>query len=370
MKKIFQVGEETIFYDPGPEMLKFFKDLDPLYEVQSLQPGADFIPKFQHLRKIQVEINESVFELSERKLFSLVKDQAPPITKIEEGFSHSALDLLYVLSLKNINHCRLCGWQCDVDRYSETGKCGIGTNAYHNLPFIHIAEESAINPAIVTNFGGCALRCMYCVEYGNWNANSLPPSDPVNFWKHVHDLLNQGIPINTLEFTNPTESLPGLLAILNRAPDDFRRPVVLNTHLYSSEPFYEMANLIADVWLLDLRYGNDKCAKNLSGVDHYMKYAISGFEAVVNQNAKVIVRILVLPGHVSCCHKPTIEFLSRYKDKIWVSILDQYVPESEAHVDQNLKKRPTKEEIFHVKKLVEKYGLPNIELDSMDFWKT
>lgn len=142
---------------------------------------------------------------------------------------------------------------------------------------------------------------------------SLPPSDPEIFWIHVNDLMNQGIPVNTLEFTNPTESIPGIMAILNKAPAYFGRPVVLNTHLYGSESFYKLANFIADVWLLDLRHGNDECAKELSGVDHYVKYAMSGLETVVKQDANVIVRILVLPGHVSCCHKPAIELLAQYR---------------------------------------------------------
>lgn len=135
-----------------------------------------------------------------------------------------------------------------------------------------------------------------------------------------HDLMNQKIPVNTLEFTNPTESLSGLLSILNKAPYDFRQPVVLNTHLHGNELFYEMADLIADVWLLDFRYSYDKCANDWSGVDDYMKYSVSGLEFLINNGARVIVLILVVPGHVSCCHKPFIELLSSYKDKFWVSI--------------------------------------------------
>ena len=37
---------------------------------------------------------------------------------------------------------------------------------------------------------------------------------------------------------------------------------------------------------------------------------------MIGQKAKIIVRILVLPGHVECCHKKCIDWLSQYKDQL------------------------------------------------------
>jgi putative pyruvate formate lyase activating enzyme len=165
-----------------------------------------------------------------------------------------------------------------------------------------------------------------------------------------------------------TEFLPGLMGILAAAPADLRLPVVLNCHLYGTKLFYELASWITDVWLVDLRYGNDSCASALSGVENYMKYARVGLDAMAENDAKVIVRILVLPGHVSCCHEPAVEILSEHRDRIWVSILDQYVPEHEAHLDEDLKRRPTKEEISEVEALVERHALRNIASNCRDFW--
>ena len=178
-----------------------------------------------------------------------------------------------------------------------------------------------------------------------------------------------GTPVNTLEFANPTESLPAMIGLLSQAPYDLNLPVVMDCHLYGSKTFYDLAGGITDVWLPDLRYRNDECAKALSGVDNYMKHAKLGLDAMVEQGARVIVRILVLPGHVSCCHGPAIELLSEFKGRIWVSVLDQYVPEHEAHLDPNLKRRPTKEEIKAVSSLVERRGLRNVLTDSNDFWR-
>jgi uncharacterized Fe-S radical SAM superfamily protein PflX len=58
---------------------------------------------------------------------------------------------------------------------------------------------------------------------------------------------------------------------------------------------------------------------------------------------------LVLPGHVECCHNPALELLLAYKDKLLLSVLDQYVPEHEAYLDSKLAKRPTQDEINNLR---------------------
>jgi putative pyruvate formate lyase activating enzyme len=127
--------------------------------------------------------------------------------------------------------------------------------------------------------------------------------------------------------------------------------------------------MVSDVWLLDLRYGNDECAKALSGVENYMKCAKDGLEFIIDRSSRLILRILVLPGHVDCCHKPALELLSQYKDIIFVSILDQYIPEHEAHLNQNLKRRPSKKELFSVDAIAKKNDLRYASIECDDFWK-
>ena len=57
------------------------------------------------------------------------------------------------------------------------------------------------------------------------------------------------------------------------------------------------------------------------------------------------------------------------RDRISISILDQYVPEHEAYLHPNLNRRPAREEIEEVKSLVGKYGLKNISDAERDFWE-
>jgi len=367
MKAIYQIGDEVIFHDPNAEMARIFAEMDPTYKVRSVQPGRGFVPKFQQLRKEMIQTYTPLIEMDSKELEEVFSRKGGSVMNIMKGEVVSKFNVLHALSLSSLSECRLCGWDCGVNRYKGRSlRCGLGKESFSNAPFDHISEEYSLNPAIVTNFRGCALNCIYCIDYESLSVKDCAPSDPGKFWDQVLKLQRQDFPVTALEFTNPTESFPGLMEILGQAPDHFNLPVVLNCHLYGSRSFYDMANHVTDVWLPDLRYGNDKCAKKLSGIDDYMKYARIGLNAM--RGSRIIVRILVLPGHVDCCHGPALELLSKYRDDCWVSILDQYIPEHQAYLDPSLNRRPTKEEISEVESLVDRYGLRNIAKGCDDFW--
>lgn len=342
MNEIFLVEDQLVVLDPGPEMIPFMSTMSPGFRVESVQPGPWFTPKFRGLDKEEVVLERPLFELDLEGLREAFFKKGPPLAKLDGEHKYSRLKLLHALSLNELSHCRLCGWECGINRFSgEKDKCGLDSQVFASDPFIHVAEESVINPALVTNLAGCALCCLYCIASKTWKPENFNPLDTKTFWERIKDLMTEQIPINTIEFTNPTESLPGVIGLFASAPSDFNLPVVINCHLYNSERFYEIAAPVTDIWLPDLRYGNDACAKTLSKVDHYMEKARLGLEAMRKSGAKIVARILVLPGHVSCCHEPALELLSEYKECLWVSILDQYIPEHEAHLDPDLSRRPT-----------------------------
>lgn len=363
MKSIHIVNGETIFHDPTPDLISLFKKFDSGFQVRSIQPGRSFTPKFQCLRDKTIVLENPPFEYSSEELMAALEGKDIP----KKGNRYSALDILYVLSLKTLNSCSLCGWHCGVNRFNrEKGKCGLSSSVYCAYTFIHIAEETVINPSMVTNLGGCAMRCLYCIDHQMWDTSKLAPLDTKKFWEDAEQLGWSNI--NTIEFTNPTESLYGIIHVLLNASDDFRLPLVMNCHLYGSQDFYRLADPITDVWLPDLRYGNDACAKALSGVDHYMETAKAGLDAICKEGNRAIVRILVLPGHNQCCHEPAIKLLSKYKKNMWVSILDQYVPEHKAVLDPTMSRRPTSAEIEGVNDLARKYGLRDILECGAEFW--
>jgi len=357
MNRVYKIGDEIIVHDPTPEMIPFLYGLDPEFKVLSIPPGKDFEPKFQQLKNQRVSFSQNLFEMETEGLRDILYGKKELKSGSSIAHSYTMLDVLHAWSLNSISICQLCGWNCKVNRFREKGKCGLAVNAYYSNPFVHIAEEPIINPAIVVNLGGCSMRCCYCIDSYLWNVSDLEKMEPESFWNKIDMFDKRYKPINTLQFANPTESISGIIHVLREAPDNFKKPIVFNAHLYGSAAFYEIATRIADVWLVDLRYGNDICAKNLSGIDKYMDAALAGLEILAESGTKVIVRILVLPGHVACCHSPAIEIFSKYKSAFDLAILNQYIPENENKLSAGLKRRPTGDELQAVKSLANKEGI-------------
>ena len=364
MNKIYYTSDgRLVFHDPGPEMIPLLSAMDPNFKIDSIQPQPGFLPKFQKAKKETVTLRKPLFDITHEDL------DIPDPPGLDEATSHLTFDALCALALSEISQCRLCGRVCGTNRFLETGACGLRAQTHNAPPFIHTAEEPQINPSAVVNFAGCSLRCLYCIDAAMWDSESLPKTDPRVFWDQMKKLMKTDIPLNSLEFTNPTESIHGILTILKEAPASFRLPVVLNSHLFGTDVFYRIAKYIADVWLIDLRYGCNACGENLSQVEDYMRFAELGLKAICSTDARIIVRILVLPGHVQCCHKPALELLADYKDHVWISILEQFVPEHEAYKDDRLNRRPSSQEIMQVRNLAVQYGLRDIEAARDIFWK-
>ena len=108
-------------------------------------------------------------------------------------------------------------------------------------------------------------------------------------------------------------------------------------------------NGAVDVWLPDFTFGNDNCAKRLSGVDRYWETATEAISLMSRTGGQTIVRMLILPDHFDCCHKRVLDYLARYRDVIRVSIMDQYLPLHQAFRHKDINRLPSDEEISAVK---------------------
>jgi uncharacterized Fe-S radical SAM superfamily protein PflX len=65
-----------------------------------------------------------------------------------------------------------------------------------------------------------------------------------------------------------------------------------------------------------MRYGNKGCAKEVGSVHGHMKVASGGLGVVAKEDAKMIVRIPVFPGHEECCHENALEMLPKYQKRM------------------------------------------------------
>lgn len=110
------------------------------------------------------------------------------------------------------------------------------------------------------------------------------------------------------------------------------------------------------MYLPDLKYKDDTLAKNYSNIKDYFKVATRNIEEMYNQVGKpifnqegimikgIIVRVLLLPGHLNDA-KEIIKYLyDKYTNNIYISIMNQYTPVEKIDKYINLNRKVTNEE--------------------------
>lgn len=121
----------------------------------------------------------------------------------------------------------------------------------------------------------------------------------------------------------PTIHLPSALELAARLPDD--ATLVWKTNAHGTHEARELLQGVFDVWVADLKFGNDACAERLARV--------RGYQEIVRENllwarkhTRLIVRHLLMPGHLECCWRPVAEWLSTELPAVEVSLREGFWP--------------------------------------------
>jgi putative pyruvate formate lyase activating enzyme len=85
-----------------------------------------------------------------------------------------------------------------------------------------------------------------------------------------------------------------------------------------------------DVYLGDLRYGNDECAKKYSDVPDYWNVVTRNFLKAYT-GGEILLRQLVLPGHLDCCTAPIVKWVKENIPKVRFNLMFQYRPTYRAY---------------------------------------
>lgn len=349
--------------DPAMEDLPLLQAIDPDYRIITAPLKGFVAPRFQSLRMWYTPLlKENICEVSldilrkvhEQEMYDIKKCNYNS-SKILSGKNATLMDVKIELARRELMDCKLCVRRCGADRLNGgKGFCGLGADAYVADTFIHIAEEPPINPSLLIELHGCALRCRFCQKPELHNIST-------------HKILNKNLwgglsfdKARSLSFIggNPDESIYAILRFLNTAPDRFCLPVVWNCHGYADKAVYQILEGVVDTYIPDLKYGNDECAAKWSSVRNYVETAHNGINEMIVQGVPVFVRILILPGHGRCCHVHVIRWLEKHKDKMTLNLMEQYFPENGMEkVLGAMADRPKAWEIKMLRKEARKAGL-------------
>src|SRR4029434_4399199 len=155
----------------------------------------------------------------------------------------------------------------------------------------------------------------------------------------------------------PTIHLPALLELIGELPSAAR--LVLKTNAcFSAEARPFLAGL-ADVWLPDFKFGNDACAARLARVEEYW-YTVTGNLVWMSGSCaggELLVRHLLMPGHVECCWVPVANWLAEHLASTKVSLRSGFWPAWHAGRHPELGRLVSPTEWTRARRVAEELGL-------------
>ena len=255
--------------------------------------------------------------------------------------------------------CRLCPRECDVNRLKgKKGFCGVGAKVMVARAALHMWEEPCISGKEGSGavfFSGCSLGCGFCQN----RRISRGQSGKQITIEHLVDIfLNlQEQKANNINLVTAGQFLPQVAEALKRAKArGLHIPVVYNSSGYEKTEMLNMLDGLVDIYLPDFKYMDPELAGKYSHAKDYPQVAKLALEEMVRQTGMpefdsrgmmkrgVIVRHLLLPGHVKNS-KNVLKYLYKtYGDKIYISMMNQYTPRPAMKDDPQLSRKVTDRE--------------------------
>lgn len=261
----------------------------------------------------------------------------------DEAASPSLLDVKIELARRALMDCRLCPRACGVNRLAgEVGYCGLGPEALVGAQMLHLGEVEELAPAWSVFLSGCTMRCLYCRK-PDLIVPPLPgePLRPEAFARAVREAGRDGARTIKLLGGTPEPSIHAILRGLRAL--DTPLPVAWESTMFIGRQCLRIMRGCVDLVVANMRYGNDRCARELSGVDAYVAPAMAALREV-GRWTDVTLRHLVLPGHVDCCTAPLAGMLEEALPEVELVLLMQYVPFWRAGERPELSRRLSDEE--------------------------
>ncbi len=252
--------------------------------------------------------------------------------------------------------CLLCEHRCAVDRQNgERGHCKAGPQARLFRHRVEYGEEPELVPSHLFYLAGCDLRCAFCIA----EENAFDPRrgrvlSGSLLWSAIQ--WGRKLGARNLQWVGgePTIHIPAVLEAMAACPQ--LPPIVWKSDFYATPEAFALLQGVVDVYVADFKFGNDHCARELAGVDDYVGIITRNLVVAASQ-AELIVRHLLLPGHIDCCLRPIVEWLSAHLPGVRFSLRDGYLPRWRARRDPQLGRYLSTEEIRRATELARRYGL-------------
>lgn len=258
-----------------------------------------------------------------------------------------------------MKNCRLCPRNCGADRSSgKKGYCGAGAEILVARAALHMWEEPCISGSEGSGavfFSGCSLGCVFCQ---NRSISRGERGEKISAERLAQIMLElQDQKANNINLVTAGHFVPQIAAALALAKEQgLRIPVVYNSSGYEKAETLGMLSGLVDAYLPDFKYMDPELAAAYSRAPDYVETAKAALREMVSQTGLpmfdergmitrgVIVRHLLLPGHVADSRRVVEYLFKTYGNRIYISLMNQYTPMPAVAADPLLSRKVTKRE--------------------------
>lgn len=247
--------------------------------------------------------------------------------------------------MKNMNKyedCLLCPRKCGINRSTgQTGVCGVSSEIKVARAALHYWEESCISGKRGSGavfFSGCSLHCVFCQNREISDGKEGKVISKERLSDIFMELADKGA--NNINLVTPGQYIPDIVWAVNDAKSrGMKLPIIYNTSGYENVTELKLLEGIVDVYLPDFKYMDSTLSARYSRAKDYPSVAKQALSEMVRQQPDVviddatgliqkgvIVRQLLLPGHVNDA-KAVLKYLyDTYHDHVYISMMSQFTP--------------------------------------------
>lgn len=247
--------------------------------------------------------------------------------------------------MKNMNkyeNCLLCPRKCGINRSTrQTGVCGVSSEIKVARAALHYWEEPCISGKRGSGavfFSGCSLHCVFCQNREISDGKEGKVISKERLSDIFIELADKGA--NNINLVTPGQYIPDIVWAVNDAKSrGMKLPIIYNTSGYENVTELKLLEGIVDVYLPDFKYMDSTLSARYSRAKDYPSVAKQALSEMVRQQPDVviddatgliqkgvIVRQLLLPGHVNDA-KAVLKYLyDTYHDHVYISMMSQFTP--------------------------------------------
>lgn len=253
----------------------------------------------------------------------------------------------------------LCPRNCGVHRnQGEIGFCGVTSELLVARAALHMWEEPCLSGEKGSGtvfFSGCAMGCVFCQNHEIALGRKGKIISVSRLAEIFLELQEKGA--NNINLVTPSHYVPQIIKAIRQAKKSgLVLPIVYNSSGYEKVETLKLLDGLIDIYLPDFKYMDGEIAHRYSRCRDYAQFAKPAIEEMVRQTGEplfneegimlrgTIVRHLSLPGFLHDSKDILTDLQDTFKDRIFISIMNQYTPMISLKKYPELTRKVTKEE--------------------------